>query len=60
MKRYETFTADDIIDLIGKINAGTEDLYCRDVEQTPDGDYVCQKEPEDCEACFKAWLEEEI
>lgn len=60
MKRYETFTADDIIDLINKLNAGTEDLFCRDVEQTPEGDYICLKEPEDCDACFKAWLEEEV
>lgn len=60
MKRYETFTADDIIDLINKINAGTEDLFCRDWSHLPNGDFVCNKKEEDCDACFKEWLEEEV
>ena len=60
MQRYKTYTAEDIVKLVGAVNAGFDDLYCRHVEETPDGDFICRREPEDCEACFKEWLEEEI
>lgn len=59
-QRYKTFTADDIVELIGRINDGTEDRFCRDTVWTPGDEIVCRKEIENCEACLKEWLEEEI
>lgn len=59
-QRYKTFTADDIIELIGRINDGTEDRFCRDTVWTPGDEIVCRKEIEDCESCLKEWLEEKI
>lgn len=59
-QRYKTFTADDIIELIRRINDGTEDRFCRDTVWTPGDEIVCRKEIEDCESCLKEWLEEEI